>query len=274
MKNFSPRRFGQLLRLDLIYNKRRWLNLALGLFIANAICEYHSFALWTHTTDSYVLAQSVSIDRMREMYFLLTYAVILVGIASTCGIFKNKTHRIYWLTLPATNLEKLLSRLLLCTVGWLLMHFIIFAAIDMLRIALLAWQPNAPCSAIPYLWHDFIRFVDDWQQLFSMPRTNGMHGAWAALWSLVSSLSLFATYLLGSVIFRRYAFWKNTGIIIAAPILLFFPLVNWNPDTRSINVANSIIPVTTIIFAVLTVVFIWIAWRQFCRMPVTRKKLF
>lgn len=274
MKNFSLRRFGLLLRLDLIHNKRNWLIMVLGLIIANVLIEFFTFRSWTHVGPFISIAQDWALDSAVSAFFLITSVVVLAGFATTCEIFKTKTRRIYWLTLPATNTEKLLARLLLCTVGMFLVQIVTFAVADGLRMLWLSWRPDAPGSAFPEIWKEFVMFMQDWANLFSRVSDGGLHGAWVALWVLFVVLSLCATYLLGSTLFRRYVFWKTTGIIIVVPILVGFPLIDYNTMNRSITLTGSLVPFTTVVFAVLTVVFIWLAWRFFCRMPVTRKKLF
>lgn len=288
MKSFSIHRFGLLLKLNLLVNRRAWLSLSLGLLICNAMCQFGSFftsvKLMALTRPVSLPAEIVwanAFSHLRMCLFFVTWVIIFAGFSMTCQIFKTKGRRIYWLTLPATNLEKWLCRLLLCTVGVLVLHFAAFLVTDLLRMALLSTQSVPPGSALPGITHAVGENVQQWLSLFTkyIPQgvdasVNQIHGAWVALYSLSFVLLTCAAYLLGAALFRRSPFWKTTGILFAIALLMGYVLAQVDVVQRSVTIDSHIIPLSVILFSLLTAAFVWLSYRLFCRMPVTRRKLF
>lgn len=120
MKQFDIHRFGWVLRTDLIQNRKFYLSMLLGGLIA-MVCG--------QLGPVYVLikmghAESIDIERHASdllFTFLVVYFIFTTySVANTFRCLSTKEERINYFMLPASNLEKYLSRILIHVVGGML----------------------------------------------------------------------------------------------------------------------------------------------------------
>nr|CRY94992.1 hypothetical protein [uncultured prokaryote] len=141
MNNFNMKRFGQVLKLDIYQNSRTYLNMAAGCFIAHLLSQLACFyvaklnlAVTVYSALAQEHNQHSAMTASLVVCCLITFFSFLLGASLLWNNLGTKEQRITYLMLPATNLEKYLSRLLLCTVGMLGINAVAFFAADVLRM--------------------------------------------------------------------------------------------------------------------------------------------
>jgi hypothetical protein len=129
------------------------------------------------------------------MFFIGLYVMGFVFASGIFGALGDRPRGIYWMTVPATHLEKLVCGIFYCTVMFTLVYTACFLAVQQLTFALIKLNPN---YRVMYMgsWDVPMKFA----AYFFFP--------------------LQALYLMGSVYFERYNFVKTTlaGLTV---ILLF-----------------------------------------------------
>ena len=112
MKNFNMTRFGRVLKLDFVEGRKAMMWGALCMLLLYLFFFWFAWNIGMHVSavndgDTYVkgLCQAVAGFSMMAMFifFLITASTLYRGE-------QKKQQRIAWLMLPATNLEKFLSR--------------------------------------------------------------------------------------------------------------------------------------------------------------------
>ena len=142
MKNFSIQRFGVLLRYDIVQNLRSYVFLMLGLFLAHFFAQlsvyYFSLKGWTQLSEGKV--DSVLSDAY-ACAWVVTLMSMVLGLSFSFANLKSKSKRIAYLMLPASNLEKYLSRVLIFTVGIVVLNVVTFFVADVARMVALLAMP-------------------------------------------------------------------------------------------------------------------------------------
>ncbi|MEO1518011.1 MAG: hypothetical protein AAFV95_23515 [Bacteroidota bacterium] len=189
---FNPKRFGQLLRRDLFFASKRVLLIGAGIFTFLVLFALGSF--WHRDND---------LMEFHQRFFPII--LLAGGILFTSSIFReahqNQSGQIY-LTLPASTLEKLLSKLLLSSVIFCVVVTTAYWLTSLLIGAMgsLIFGIDLP-SFVPYDYYNR-RFI-------------------------VLFLILQSFFFLGAISFRRYS-WVKTGLtafVTAIVMVLIFALI-------------------------------------------------
>ena len=214
---FDIRRFGLVIRKDLIENGKRFMLLFLTMLglIALAITFTTLNYYNGRNSDDYLLLN-------RDLLILLSLMFFGFGIwfASTFSTPMNsKLKRLSYLVSPSSNLEKFLTRWILTTIGFLLAFFATIWLADILRVAI--------CS-VAYSEIDF-HFIDI-TKLVS-PNENANYREYLVpkeVFTIVLSIYflLQSIFLLGSTFWEKASFIK-TFTAVAAIITAFLLICRW-----------------------------------------------
>lgn len=278
MKNFDMTRFGRLLKLDLHQYGKTYLSFTAGCLIAHFIGQFLVFKI---ANLSAVPVRGNDLEHLVLSSFMAfgitSCLLLLIGSSLLWNNLKTKEQRIAYFMIPATNTEKYLSRLLMCTVGVFVMNLLSFFVADLLRLLFFITADlniglgyAAYCSEMAENGANFIRginmFIDEagYAWLFSM---------------VISAISYLAWFLFGSAIFRTYAFVK-TWLLIMCISTVTFALFNGTimlmtiTTTDSMKDLNTILWVQNAVNTVVSVVFVWLSYYLFKRITVIPRKFF
>ena len=258
MRNFNLQRFGRVLRLDFVEGRSQllWLTFA-GLMI-------YLFFFWF----AYNIGMTSVVDVDDNLVFHVcegvgafgSIAMFLFFLAVASSLFRKeqkKAKRTAYLTLPATNLEKFLSRwvymLTLSVVG----GFLTFFVADAIHMAWL-WLTDKPVIAATTYF------------LKAFPQTSNSvpHETWLNVLFRYSVLvAAHAFFLLGGILFRKYQT-VATAIVGSMLFLVFAHFVTRDqPYMRGIPYTWYYSCLSVFLIA-LTCVFTVLAYRLFCRWQI------
>lgn len=273
MKNFSIQRFGVLLRYDIVQNLRSYVFLMLGLFLAHFFAQlsvyYFSLKGWTQLCEGKV--HSVLSDAY-ACAWVVTLMSMVLGLSFSFANLKSKSKRIAYLMLPASNLEKYLSRVLIFTVGIVVLNVLTFFVADVARMVALLAMP----AHMGVMFGEIAkRFLEDvWTIGFAR---FSVYGTWTMLCSLASTLNIYLLFLLGSALFRKFAFFKTAGIIVGGGIFLSMVVTSWVMHVcitgRDVDVSVGA-PLLTCFHVLCCVAWVVLSYWLFKHITVIRRSFF
>ena len=255
MKNFDLQRFGRVLRFDFVQNRQQLLWCVLGMLMV-----YLFFFWFAHNIG-------MRVDIVTDWELHIKHICEGVGIFSVIGLYiymlviastlyrreQKKAKRTAWLMLPATNMEKFLSRwvyLFVVSLGGLLMFFVA----DAIHMAWL-WMTDKPIIA-----------ATTYSQYYFMPTSDiRTDFAWFKVLSFDCFLmSVQAFFLMGGILFRKF----QPIVTALVGIVLFLGLEYFRIHIGSFipDIPNTWYHVMlSSFFVALTFVFTVLAYRLFCR---------
>ena len=244
MRNFNLQRFARVLRLDFIEGRSQllWLTLA-GLMIYLFFFWFaYNIGMTSVTVDNLVFHVCEGVGA----FGCITMFLFFLAVASS--LFRKeqkKAKRTAYLTLPATNLEKFLSRwvymLTLSVVG----GFLTFFVADAIHMAWL-WLTDKPVIAATTYF------------LKAFPQTSNSapHETWLNVLFRYSVLvAAHAFFLLGGILFRKYQTVATALVTHDQPYMRGIPYA-WYYSCLSV------------FLIALTCVFTVLAYRLFCRWQI------
>ena len=291
MKCFHLRRFGLVLRLDLLSGWKRNLRYVASLYAGCLAIEFANFygpsrnGLSEHylrlgeracpgQPDAALAAaeRGLLADNAPAFVAFLGFVLTLAASAAFENL-RTKGGRTAYLTLPATNTEKYLSRLLWATVGAVIAFWIAFVAADVTRMALFPILGHGYGSTVPYVFHELTHFFSpDGYLNFHMPDATEYLLGVAFLAELL--LLFHAVYLLCGTLLRRHPYLLTTlglialGALTVALIDLYAQRLERIPAFDPITLLAVI---DGVLFAAIVACYA-LSYRSFCRIQVVRHK--
>lgn len=274
MNNFQMRRFGLVLRRDLTENRKRYLQCFAGMFLACLIVICGN--LYTPCQFGYLPSLESQVLHRVGRTILFTYVFSLFpGIADAFHCLCTKQRSINYLMLPASPLEKFVSRLLIFTVLWTAGFVVVAVLADLVRMLLFA----------PFRYHlgFSLIYVPDILAENAYDITHPhivVNGIWEGLTSTLFVCGLFlwhhSLYLLGSSVFRKRPFFCTALAEIVCGCLLAYVFSLLPSPAFSLSGQTELILLDCI--AALTLLLAafnyWVAYRNFRRCPVVGGKWF
>lgn len=274
---FSFARFSPLMSWTLRTHKSFLVNWTLRYFLAFLFIE----GLISFLTSSF--DQTALVTILGAMIYCYSVGK---SCSLTVGEFCTRPTRLQIIMLPATNAEKYASRAVVCFVLMPLLVFAAFCVVDILRVIVgsIAGWTSFSSSAVG----DFVRCVFLRPELVETPiayarDANLYTDAFITAHTIMAITSwLFcpSLFVLGGAVFRRHQF-VNTSVV------LVFLWLTWNwfvgmienvvglLDAGETIIDAAFMPcliaasyVVTILFVLLIVVNIWLAYRLFCRLQI------
>lgn len=259
MKNFNLQRFGRVLRLDFVEGRSQllWQTFA-GLMVYLFFFWFaYNIGMTSVTVDNWEWYINGVCEGVGMFGCIAMYLFFLAVASSLFRKEQRKAKRTTYLRLPATNLEKFLSRWVYMFTLSVVGGFLTFFVADAIHMAWL-WLTDKPVIAATTYF------------LKAFPQTSnfGPHETWLNVLCLYSVLvSAHAFFLLGGILFRKYQT-VATAIVGSMLFLVFAHFVTRDqPYMRGIPYAWYYSCLSVFMVA-LTCVFTVLAYRLFCRWQI------
>ena len=244
---FSFARFAAVLKCDLMENWVRYIGVFAILFFANLayqladIKDVVELSMLRGIPAEYM--KQLAIDCVPFFYGVLTLALMCAAADMTAVPFKTKGRAMNYLMMPATKLEKFLSRVFINVVMVIVMAYVALFLADLARILYVA------ISDIEGLYGFTVPTV--WNELFEPLREVYKNGAvgyaivdgeiirpeWGmgmaimAVATLVLSVFYFhSILLLGGCIWRKGAFLKTIASVLVISFLVLWMIAHVMPS--------------------------------------------
>lgn len=248
MKNFDLQRFGRVLRFDFAQNRQQLLWCVLGMLMVYLFFFWfaHNIGMRVDIVTDWELHIKNICEGVGIFGVIGFYIYMLVMASLLYWREQKKAKRTAWLMLPATNMEKFLSR-------WVYMFvvslggFLMFLVADAIHMAWL-WMTGKPVIAAT---------------TYFFPQTTNV--AWLRLFSVnCIFLAGQAFFLLGGILFRKFQP-IVTALVGIVPFLGLLHFMTYDqPYMRDIPYAWYL-GFMSVFFVALTCVFTVLAYRLFCR---------
>ena len=281
MKNFSLKRMAQVMRITFCQNHKWFLNIGIAYLLAHFVGQalvFYTISNSPEAPDWYIAGRMHSAT---GAFVMISAFLILGGISFTFDVLKDKNKRISILMLPASNAEKFVARLLICTVGVWVLNAVCILLADGLRQLVYHWSDTPLGSALPALWEFIGNNGTVFFRAMSEPFVAGQSTGWCAVAFVVSSgFMIYSFFLLGSAVFRKQAFILTglcglgltlVGTYVAGTVAGLFEYSFTEKEVFAFLV--NIVPVGAVVQLLAGVGFTWLSYRLFERMTVVRRKL-
>jgi len=278
MKQFDMTRFSHVLKLDFFEGRKAMMWGALCMVLLYLFFFWFAHNIGFHsTTYAYIedpeerlrLHISAICEGVGAFSAIAMFIFFLISASTLYRGEQKKQQRIAWLMLPASNLEKFLSRwiylLVFSVVGGLLTFFVA----DLIHMAYLATTDYPVQSA-----------ADDFFKIFPHTRTfpSGEYmgdNPLSVTSEYTTLIALHAFFLLGGVFFRKFHFIATSAVVVIAFAGLvatanMFRYRDTPFTTEEAIMLSNIIRIT--VHVGLTVLFTWLAYWLFCRWQVVTHK--
>ena len=278
---FSFARLGLVMKRDLMENWKKNLYRFLGpyagfllviIFCYMIECDFSSF----------------------QTAILSAFTLILVfgGYYTASSIMENmdtQQNRISFLMLPATSLEKFITRALYVTIGFtltMLIALLLAEATRFLFLPLFDLPEGYNQSVLPFMWENLTRFQsmkftgEGADESYTIGVMTNVIGWLVLFWS-------HSFFILGGCYWQKHPFWKTLGVIMLVNhllgllgILLIQSLedVNWQINEEWVEANLSWITIEGILsffvalFTCLLALNWWLSYRCFKRSQVIKPK--
>jgi uncharacterized membrane protein len=291
---FSFSRLGLVMKRDLMENWKTNLYLFLGVFLAFLgvyLLQMYDYNDSIHggVLDAYQTVERY-VSHHTTAFAGVTLFLLVYFATETMRNMRTKEQRLSYLMLPATKLEKFVSRALYVTVGMFSMILLSSLLAEAVHWAFMPFFDELPDKFKVCVWLDaWGKIFDDLNPFKATAKLlvnknafvlGGIMGGTVALW-------WHSLYILGGNYFGKYAFFKTTGIIILVAILLAMGISHidfdfgpgtfeWLDDFMRNNEdwlnENFVAGVITFIFFCFTVCNWWLSYELFTRQQVVKPK--
>ena len=301
---FSFARFAAVLKCDLVEHRWRYISVLFIMFVAflgcqlmhiNEIIEWNSL----RGTDSSLFMHRLAENCTAFFYVVLLFALICAAADMSSVPFKTKGRALNYLVMPASKLEKFLSRAFINIVLVLVMAYVALFLADLVRML-----------CVPFFEADgfygftvhqiFVNLFDPFKAVLENGSTNALivnDEVLTPVWSfgmcfmavaciVLSGLLSHSVFLLGGCIWRKGALLKTIASALLISLLALWLLVNIAPSIdvwaenrlapwleQRFETEEDLLRVGFPIAAFLNLAFVvfnwWLAYRLFSRKQMT-----
>ena len=308
---FSFSRFGKVLKRDLVENRKRYLTALFIFFVVLLgfqLAQVNDYLLHSSRIEGFDFFNNY-IDTV-TIFFYFVLALALCCSASEISIaMKTKEKAMNYLMMPATNLEKFLSRVSIAIVGVFIMALVALILSDVVRILFLPIFDSEHVAE--YCRFTFPQVISNLGDPFKAVFENGsttnavivndevLTPVWsfgmcfmAVVCIVLSGLWSHSVFLLGGCIWRKGALLKTIASAMIISLLVLWLLVNIAPSIdvwaenrlapwleQRFETEEDLLRVGFPIVAFLNLAFVvfswWLAYRLFSRKQmISRTHLF
>ena len=298
---FSFSRFGKVLKRDLVENRKRYLTALFIFFVVLLgfqLAQVNDYLLHSSRIEGIDFFNNY-IDTV-TIFFYFVLALALCCSASEISIaMKTKEKAMNYLMMPATNLEKFLSRVSIAIVGVFIMALVALILSDVVRILFLPIFDSEHVAE--YCRFTFPQVISNLGDPFKAVFENGsttnavivndevLTPVWsfgmcfmAVVCIVLSGLWSHSLFLLGGCIWRKGALLKTIASAMIISLLVLWLLVNIAPSIdvwaenrlapwleQRFETEEDLLRVGFPIVAFLNLAFVvfnwWLAYRLFSR---------
>ena len=295
---FSFSRFGAVLKCDLVEHRWRYISaffimlVALSGFQLAQAADYLQFSKMIEGVDIY----RNFTDTVTAFFFSVLALALCCAASEISLVMKTKEKAINYLMLPATNLEKFLSRVLIAIVAVFIMAFVALFLSDVMRMLILPafddeyvgelYRFTFP-QVISNLGDPFFAIYEeggivwgDKDGLYTIIRFYHYLGYMAVAFLTLTILVIHSFFVLGGCIWRKGAVVKTllVGLVVTllgvwllvklSPILLECECFNKLPELwfeTGHYVMKMLVLIANVVFLGITIFNWWLAYRFFSR---------
>ena len=274
MKKFDMTRFGRVLKLDFSegFKPMMWGTLCMLLLYLFFFWFAHDLGFnessfqymkaMDHLTEDEIMQLRIKeiCSAVSAFSAMAMYIFFLIAASTLYRGEQKKQRRIAWLMLPATNLEKFVSRWVYLLVFSLVGGLLTFFVADLLHMAYLS-MAGYPVMAST-------------DELFSVLPSVTARGWLRTLPTYAFLTGIHAIYLLGGVFFKKFHFIAVSAAVVFG-FTSFVALMNmlFEPGQPASISNNALYIIITVCWTLVTILCTWLAYRLFCRWQVVTHKL-
>ena len=245
---FSFARFGAVLKCDLMEHRWRYISVFFIMFVAFLGCQLmhiNEIIEWSYLRH---VPSNQFMPRLAENCTAFFYVVLILAL--TCAAadmssvpFNTKGRALNYLMMPATKLEKFLSRAFINIVLVIVMAYVALFLADLVRMLCVPFFKVG--GFYGFTVHQiFINWLDPFKEVFENGSTNALSingeivtPVWsfgmcfmAVVCIVLSSLLSHSIFLLGGCIWRKGALIKTVASALVISLLFLWLLVNIAPS--------------------------------------------
>ena len=220
----------------------------------------------------------------QEMVFSAFIAILVIGgffyASSIMETMKTQEKRISYLMLPATMLEKFVSRALFVTIGFTMMMVVALLVAEVTRylfLPLFDLPEGYHQSVLPYVWRSMTNVVGD--NLFS----------WMTkVFSWLCVGWIYSFFVLGGCYWQRHPFWNTLAVMVLLGNVVGIALVGiveWMSESGYVEIyarwcethlnwltASQVLSIAILVAVVLIALNWWLSYKLFTRSQVIKPK--
>lgn len=282
--SFNSHRFYNTLKLDIATNWRRFSRIFFG-ELAGFLCMFLVFTLAMRGCE---IKESFSDGIMGMTMMSYFVAFIFMGLS---GVYmfnnmKTKQDRISFLTLPASNLEKFLSRYIMTTVGMIISILLALLIADLVRMLF------GFIIGVHFVDSIFLRFLgigwhyalfDYYKMANSVAGVSYSFYIWLVIFIFTTVMAAHAEFMLGGTLFRKHPMLLTilslvvigsfqASIIPGSCWELIFLGMDRKPNTFEVFSYGNMFWTIVLPNIVITIFCYWASYKLFCRSQVISNK--
>lgn len=275
-------RLAMVLRWDALSNWKKYVRNTLGLaFVFSFICICFQFNWRSNGYVTYNDVKDLYLGNVSGLFMFMSFIIFFFCGSRIFINMKTKASRSLFLMLPATNMEKFISRLLYTVVGTSLMIFASWMIADIIQFVFsLFLTPGMQGSLVARAFEQlFLKNNFDSSHFVVRNGTNVL-GQTFPVGMFLLSLTIFnhSFFTLGGTIFRKSA----TLLTICSSFILMFLMAlisSFVDDDVLVHFVQSMQPNTfgwlmVNVFLLLSVFNYWASYKLFTHMQIINNKWF
>lgn len=293
---FSFSRFGLVLRRDLIENRGRYLGTFFILFIAFLVFQLHDIKdiiemslIRTYEQGDYMA--SLATDCLPWFYGILVLTLMCAAADMTSVPMGGKTSATNYIMMPATNLEKFLSRVFINVILVIILAYTALFLADLVRMLFVPFYeikefygltlPKVFVSGSDPFVELYRGAGQDWGTIEGTRAIVGFssaRGFIAASWLGVLVLLIHSIFILGGCIWRKAAIIKTLAVGVGFIFFVFWLIekcdLNWifNDDfLLKWYLNSSLARVLTYLLLLVPIFNWWLSFRLFSRKQIVAR---
>ena len=275
-------RLAMVLRWDALSNWKKYVRSTLGLaFVFSFICIFYQFNWRSNGYVTYHDVKDLYLGNVSGLFMFMSFIIFFFCGSRIFINMKTKASRSLFLMLPATNMEKFISRLLYTVVGTSLMIFASWMIADIIQFVFsLFLTPGMQGSLVARAFEQLFLKNNFDSSHFVVRNGTSVLGQTFPVGMFLLSLTIFnhSFFTLGGTIFRKSA----TLLTICSSFILMFLMAlisSFVDDDVLVHFVQSMQPNTfgwlmVNVFLLLSVFNYWASYKLFTHMQIINNKWF
>ena len=275
-------RLAMVLRWDALSNWKKYVRSTLGLaFVFSFICIFYQFNWRSNGYVTYHDVKDLYLGNVSGLFMFMSFIIFFFCGSRIFINMKTKASRSLFLMLPATNMEKFISRLLYTVVGTSLMIFASWMIADIIQFVFsLFLTPGMQGSLVARAFEQLFLKNNFDSSHFVVRNGTSVLGQTFPVGMFLLSLTIFnhSFFTLGGTVFRKSA----TLLTICSSFILMFLtalISSFVDDDVLVHFVQSMQPNTfgwlmVNVFLLLSVFNYWASYKLFTHMQIINNKWF
>lgn len=275
-------RLAMVLRWDALSNWKKYVRNTLGLaFVFSFICIWFQFNWRSNSYVTYYDVKDLYLSDLSGSFMFISFIIFIFCGSRIFINMKTKASRSLFLMLPATNMEKFISRLLYTVLGTFLMIVASWMIADIIQLVFsLFLTPGMQGSLVGKAFEELFLNNNLDSSHFIVRNGTSVLGQTFPVGMVLFSLTLFthSFFTLGGTVFRKSA----TLLTICSSFILMFAtamISSFVDEDVLVHFVHSMEPDTfgwlmVNVFLLLSVFNYWVSYKLFTHMQVINNKWF